>query len=194
MDLSKVNSIESLFETVVKQLEENNINTPFYKGTLSDQTLKDLDNVIRLNRLNFWTIDSQETNEDNDGKVQRAYISGFIPINLINYYAELLSKLELTVGVYYLDGTSYLYKDGIKKDWDNEDIVVSYKRVEDNLSHYKHIYDYGTEIDSLEGYFENKQVEEVILKNFAELSIIRNNYYDKESLFKLCADVLERLY
>lgn len=219
--LKNASNLDELFEMIVNQLSMGYCSSPFYDGQLQKDTIDELEHLLRLNKMKFWTIDSQATRSydhhesshpENFGNIQRtgqrAYLCGFMPRYLVDHFAQEVSKLGKFVGIYdHLNSDeTRLYQSGVPKKWKTtddvkmEDFVVKYhlwytKDGNPFIKPYKHIYDYGSEIDELEGYFEKKELEEEFMKHYVEIAVIESTFDQTgpDSLFKTCADILEEL-
>lgn len=195
MSLTNASSVSDLFIKLSEHLK-NGSYTSFYDD--EEEKIDINEHIIKLSKLHFWPIDSQHTVNGS----QRSYLCGFLHRSVANRFAKYLSRMDKIVGVYDnvdLSKTT-LYVDGVPEQWTKEDdYTVSYNVVFDNkgnpvIKPSKHIYDYGSEIDQLEGYFTDKDLEKEFLEQFIEVAVISSTFNEEDdNLFKLCADVLEEI-
>ena len=93
---SKVSTFKQLIGAYILYLQGNIPVTPTYYGQLESDTVAQLDGILKLNRLGFLTIDSQDGLKV-DRAWQRAYIIGYM---YYDTYALILSVLKTTEIIY----------------------------------------------------------------------------------------------
>jgi hypothetical protein len=132
---------------------------------------------------------------------KRGFIMGIIDKKYAYNLAYDISKLGKYVFTYNTNGSNHIFKNGVKKtltEKDTEDITVTYcithkKNGNPKLMNYTHIWNFGSDIDRVKGYFENKEMEDYILNNYIEICIIEPDFYSKDSLIETTANVLENM-
>lgn len=209
--MQNVKSFKELYEVIENQLRAGYCKNPFVDTELKPETMKEIEDLVYINKLGLWTFDSQPsmqylTYQDFSRRIKcswfkRGYLTGIMNRSSAFNFAKIISKKGKFVFVFQPDGPNYFYKNGFEKLLTTdltEDLTVTYcikhrKNGNPYLKQYAHIWNYGSDIDTVEGYFDNKELENTILNNNVELCIVEPDFYSKDSLIKIVADTLENL-
>lgn len=97
----KVTTFEELIDAYILHLEGKIPVTPTYGGALFPDTIAQVDNIIKLNKLGFLTLDSQDGLRT-ENKLQRAYIDGYMYNNTFQKIVSKLIRTEIIYMSFYL--------------------------------------------------------------------------------------------
>ena len=210
--MKQVKTIKELDDIIEQHLRSGYCKNPFIECELKPETMDEIEDLVYINRYGFWTYDSQPTMQylkyqdpETNKKCswfKRGYIMGIIEKKYAYELAYNISSLGKYVFTYNPNGTNHFFKNGIKKtltEENTEDIIVTYcvthkKNGDPELTNYSHIWNFGSDVDRVEGYFENKDIENYILDNHIEICIIEPDFYSKESLIVTTALVIEDMF
>lgn len=205
-DFKAVRSVDEIYKLACEQIRSNYTNNPFRTGWLSSDTQKEKWDLIKINSRGFWTFEcgltSQKSKYRNSKKVRTLYKRGYIS-GVANEFLAWRLGYEMSlrgkyVCIYNPRGDTHLIVNGITSNMGTEDFVTGFSLKYDRFGNpsfkkHTHVWNYGTDLDRVEGYFEDKSVENKILDRFVEVCIVEPDYKDRGSIVKEVSHALEKI-
>lgn len=192
-----INNFDELINKLLHQYNLNSFISPFKDCHIDCITDQDKFILTNLLKKGLWIFDYTQNKQNKIDIFTRPNISAFIKKDIFDSFAKMLSGHNIFIGIHdHLSDHSFVYKNGLVKEWNNEeDFITKFKLCFNDLgnpyiTNLEHIWDYGSNMNELLKLFDDKQLADYFFNNFIEISIINKNFITTESLLSLCNQII----
>lgn len=193
------NSFDELTHYLISKYKYNDFKTNFGDYELKFTNNIEKEYIIQIIKMGMWIFDYRSSqfliSVNKNITFTRANLSAFINKKIVHSFAQQLSFNNLFVGIHN-DNQMDIYKNGIIQKWNKkDDFLTGFQLIfnelgNPNIQKTEHVWNYASDIESLNNFIDNKILVNNIMENYLEISIINNNFGNDDSILKLCHDIL----